>query len=129
MAKKHRIFVKRDVTRSVHGFIEAPAMGKRILTDNWIVVEEPEFGHFVLVDENLTRGEYSGPCLGFLHVSREVERLDWDDPDLCWVGVFSCHCRWKDVEMQTHEFWAPTLHRLKQALEHVAFCTWNPRDV
>lgn len=94
----------------------------------WIVLEEVEPHVFKVVANNLT-DKYMPLLLGFTGWDNEVVDLDAGDSDESQCFGMSDHLRWNDVDLTPREFNAPSIKRLKQALEHVEFGTWDPWDI
>ena len=98
---------------------------------NWIEVEEKEPSVFAVVDDNMTvkggNRVSDETYLGFTHWDDEVEDLDGDGNAQC-IGI-SSHLKWKDVDLTPEEFRAPSVERLKEALNHVAICAWCHGDI
>lgn len=104
--------------------------------DNWIAVEERNPGIFTVVNDNMTvkNGDWvtESTALGFSQWDNEVEDLDGADEyssDESQCFGMSNHLIWKDVDLKPYEFRAPSIERLKEALEHVAICAWCPGDI
>jgi hypothetical protein len=99
---------------------------------NWIEVEQ-KGRVFTVVDENMTDkdGDWivDSTALGFSSWDAEVKDLDNDQSDASQCFGISMHLKWKDVDMTPDEFRAPSIERLKEALNHVAICAWCPGDI
>jgi len=93
---------------------------------NWIEVEEKEPGVFAVMDDNMT---VKGTARGFSQWDGEVEDLDAGDSDESQCFGMSSHLKWQDVDLTPEEFCAPSIERLKEALDHVAICAWDPEDI
>ncbi|MFA6536567.1 MAG: hypothetical protein WCT25_04035 [Candidatus Paceibacterota bacterium] len=127
--KHYKIIVSRGVSLSPENLLafytgEASAYPK---TKWWVKVEEQEPGSFVVVADNLTTDEDAG-SLGFSSWDHEVKDLDAGTSAGSEYFNMSDHLQWNDVDMTPEKFKAPTVERLKQALEHVHFCAWDQRD-
>jgi hypothetical protein len=100
---------------------------------NWIEVEEKEPGVFAVVDDNMTvkDGDWvtENTALGFSQWDDEVEDLDAGNSDESQCFGMSSHLKWQDVDLMPEEFRAPSIERLKEALNHVAICAWCPGDI
>lgn len=99
---------------------------------NWIEVERKGSGLFVVTDDNLTeKGDDPSDqsSLGFIQWDSEVVDLDNGESDEGQCFGMSNHLKWKDVDMTPHEYKAPNIKRLKEALQHVAICAWCPWDI
>ena len=103
------------------------------LNSNWIEVEEREPGVFAVVDDNMTvkDGDWlsADTNLGFSEWDEEVEDLDGGYSDEGQCFGMSDHLRWQDVDLTPEEFHAPSIERVKEALNHVAVCAWCPGDI
>jgi len=100
---------------------------------NWIEVEEKGPGVFAIADDNMTvKGGDSVmeiTALGFSQWDDEVEDLDAGNSDESQCFGMSSHLKWQDVDLPPEEFRAPSVERLKEALNHVAICAWCPGDI
>lgn len=101
---------------------------------NWIEVEAEKPGVFVVVNDNMTVGDGNwvteNTALGFSWWDDEVENLDagFSEVSQCFPGM-SCYLKWQNVYLTTSDFRAPSVERLKEALNHVAICAWCPGDI
>lgn len=96
-----------------------------------IVVEETQPGRFTIVDESIT-DKNNDPLVGkteiaFFGWDESVEDLDGAS-DLASVNA-SNHLRWNDVELKLDEIKAPSLDRLKEALQHIEIMSYCPGDL
>jgi len=95
-------------------------------------VVEISKGEFEVVDYTISK-ENSG-LFGDFH---EYAFGDWDssvvnmdtETDQFLVLGRSQHLRWNDVDLTPMMFRAPSFKRLKEALQHVQFSTYNSNDV
>lgn len=99
----------------------------------WIVVEEIEDGIFKIVGNNFTND--INPNVGMVVWDIEVSNRDRSSPAM--VAHISHYLLWMDVHLRMLEekegydlvFDAPSIERLIEALGHVTFGAWNPRDI
>ncbi|HSI21092.1 MAG TPA: hypothetical protein VLA04_05340 [Verrucomicrobiae bacterium] len=100
---------------------------------NWIEVSERESGYFEIVGNNMTEknGDWivDSTALGFGEWDSEVVDLDAGNSDESQCFGISSHLWWNDVDLTPEYIRAPNLQRLREALEHVAFCAWCPGDI
>ena len=141
---------KRDLSNVDESHHEISSYGLCCLREfkggNIVVIEEmTELGPvFSVVDKSqvVEHNDGSGTrktSLAFAHWSKEVENLDDDNNDpycsdeaMCFQ--FSDHLKWNDVDLilkqgSSGQFQAPTIHRLKEALNHVYICAWCVLDI
>ncbi|OGF21995.1 hypothetical protein A2Y83_03215 [Candidatus Falkowbacteria bacterium RBG_13_39_14] len=101
-----------------------------------ITIEETKPGTFRIIDNSITKkdkhimdGETS---LGIKKSNEEVKYLDNDDSDARVFSDSSEHLKWEDVEFSytglEWEIKAPSLERVKEALEHTEMIAYNPED-
>lgn len=97
-----------------------------------ITVEETEPGTFEIVDNSLTQkgGDWrvANTALAFKEWDDDVENIDRGGDAQVLLGL-SESLRWKDVELTSFEIHAPSLDRLKEALEHVTLCAYCSGDL
>ena len=98
-----------------------------------IVVKEMEPGVFKIVDNSITKKDehqMAGETfIGFGEWDDEVVDLDSRSSDARYFDM-SEHLRWEDVEfIGDDEIKAPSLDRLKQALQHIKILPYNPEDM
>jgi len=132
-------YIRIPVRRGLGPFFERPLLGDEQsfgaagkLEGNWIEVEERQPGFFELVRNNMTDPE--NPDLDIFRWDAEVEDLD-KRSDAAYRGM-SEHLRWEDVDMSLNQtddlsssFRSPSVARLREALTHVVFCTWDRLEI
>ena len=133
MPKIITLAVNRSFGTSMGNMIEVlSGEASAKLEGNWIKVERISPGHYKIVDDNLTSGSYwiSDSCaLGFCSWDNEVTDLDAGNSDESQCFGMSDHLVWNDVELTPEELRAPSIKRLRKALDHVTFCAWCPGDI
>ena len=75
-------------------------------------------------------GEEHDECLGAIEQDNEVEVLDKDGDSFNVLGV-SSHLKWEDVEIDFDDesIRAPSLDRIKEALQHIKIEGYSPFDI
>lgn len=133
MPRSITLSVNRAFGSSLGNMIQLLSGGVSIPPEGeWIKVEEISSGVFKIVDNSMTDecNVLSGAwALGLCFWDEEVEDLDAGNSDGSQCFGMSDHLRWKDVEISPDELCAPSLDLLKEALSHVAFCSWCPYDI
>jgi len=99
---------------------------------SWIEVEPNRDGKFTIIKDGLT--EQGDPHLNKTHIgfsawSDDVEDLDAGSTPQSQKLKLSCHLRWQDVELRGRKINAPSLDRLKQALQRITFSAWSEGDL
>jgi DNA repair ATPase RecN len=98
-----------------------------------ITVEETEPGIFTIVDDSITvkdgdpMADETNIC--FRSWDDSVQDLDNGDSDISQCFGMSDHLQWEDVELTESEIRAPSLNRLKEALQHVEIISYCPGDI
>ena len=128
---QHSGFGRFMATKSIIKMLSGDATAKQ--ERDWIEVEEKKHGVFSVVDNNMTVKDGNSATentnLGFSHWDSEVEDLDAGDSDESQCFGMSDHLKWQDVDLTPQEFRAPSIERLKEALNHVAICAWCPGNI
>ena len=98
-----------------------------------IVVEETNPGIFKIVDDNIAKKD-GDPMddateIGFGEWDESVEDLDAGNSDISQCFNMSEHLKWGDVELTLDEIKAPSLDRLKEALQHIEITSYCPGDI
>ena len=98
-----------------------------------IVVKETEPGTFKIVDNSITKKDGDSMTdatnFGFDEWDESVEDLDNGNSDISQCFGMSGHLKWKDVELTLGEIKAPSLDRLKEALQHIGITSYCPGDI
>ena len=110
---EHRIYVNCDETS---------------YPESWIEVSQFADGVFVVTADNIISPCPMGLVLGYSGWDEEVENM-YDEYEIWTILHASDHVRWKDVHMWGHEFHAPSIERLVEALSHVTFTPVCPGDI
>jgi hypothetical protein len=111
--------------RGEQGRRETIEIGGHMLT----VVEKSK-GVFEIAEQTYTTAE--NPNLGIVQWDSEVEDLDKGKSDVSSELGVSTHVRWNDVEIDwdmNTGIKAPSLERLKEALQHITLGAFNQYDV
>lgn len=98
---------------------------------NSIEVEEITPGLFRVVDFNIVKNrfdDYLATSRGFLLWDNEVVNLEEESDTYQVLGVAE-NLKWNDVELTPYEIKAPTLDRLKQALNHLDITLFCKDDI
>jgi len=102
----------------------------------WVKIKKVEKNLYKIIDENMTDKNgvwiYDDVSLGFSEWDETVTDLDRGSSDASQCFGISGHLIWKDVDMAfdcEYFFKAPSIARIKEALQHVAICAWCPGDI
>lgn len=106
---------------------------QRKKSGNWIEVKEVESGVYRIVDDGMTHKEgnpiINMTALGFSSWDHEVTDLDAGNSPESQLFGLSTHLVWQDVEFGPFDIKAPSIERLKEALDHVTVSAWCPGDI
>lgn len=119
-----RLYVNRGFGSTLGNMLDQLS-GESLCDDDWIEVEQDD-DEFRVVGDNFTR---CGRSRGICRWHDEVEDLDcgWSDVGQCFN--MSERLRWKDVVITPSWFLAPSVAMLKEALQRVTFCDYDPDDI
>jgi hypothetical protein len=119
-----RLYVNRRFGESLGNLIDQLS-GASPGECNWIEVEQRMPGMFRVVGDNFTgQGTERGLC----RWDDEVSDLDCDS-DVSQCFGMSERLQWRDVTITPDWFLAPSVWRLKQGLQKVTFCAYDPDDI
>jgi hypothetical protein len=138
MSRITRLTVHRGFGRSLGNMMELFGGATANPSGEWIEVQKVAPGTYHIVANSMTvEGDWvtDNTALGFCGWDQEVENLDVgarrSDAASCF-GM-SEQLRWNDVRFnlfdEPGQITAPTVARLRAALEHVVFCAWCAGDV
>ena len=120
-----RLTINRGYSQSLGNLIDLICKPKENKDNAWIEVEEKEPNIFVVISNGITRPETT---LGFSNWDEEAIDLDNGSDESQCFGM-SNRLQWNEVILTPDEMSAPTVDRLKAALEHITFCSWDPDDI
>ncbi len=98
-----------------------------------ITVEETEPGVFKIVGDSITK-KFGDPIIDVTHIGfgewdESILDLDNNYSDISQCFGMSEHLQWEDVELTVDEIKAPSLNRLKEALQHIEIAPYCPGDI
>jgi len=101
--------------------------------NNWIEVKKASNDVYDIIDNNMTvkNGDWitDAVALGYMDWDNEVEDLDNGSSDGSQCFGISSQLKWKDVIFSDYVIRAPSIKRIKEALEHISIGAWCPGDV
>ncbi|HEU0050903.1 MAG TPA: hypothetical protein VFQ60_02485 [Patescibacteria group bacterium] len=135
-----RLFADGTGPKGTHRFNHI-SYADRANKKHWIEVEEIKPGLYEIVGNSLTRPrewDERDTDLGLSQWDDEVRNLDTESESFDCYGI-SAHLAWDEVEIffprgsgNLNTPWqikAPSVERIRQALNHIAFCVWHYQDI
>lgn len=135
VAPRSRIQVNRGYGQSMGNMVEVLSgqAAEEAGEEHWIEIEETAPGEFEVVGNNMTEESKStwtgNTALGFVGWDTDVEDNDAGSSDESQCFHMSDSLQWKDVHLSPKHFTAPSIDRLKEALQHVVYTAWCPGDI
>jgi hypothetical protein len=126
-----RLTVNRGISLCPVDMIEA-ICDRVEMEENWIELEREQPGRWKIVNDSMSdRGGYwvhDATELAFSSWDGKVENLDTSGEGFECFGI-SEKLRWENVTLTPKSISAPSIERIKEALEHVRFCAWCMGDI